>query len=119
MDQPKVSLKMISTFIYRESFKDVTQRLERSVLKSETCECPQTDVVVSSDDKDVLNPSAFNQNVASNSVILFAWIAAMFAVAALFLFAVMKRRRRNSFVLAARDDYESEFDRDVNSIEVM
>lgn len=119
MDQPRVSLKMITTFIYRESFKDVTQRLERSILKSETCECPQTGVVVSSDDKDVLNPSALNQNVASNSVILFAWVAAMFAVAALFLYAVMKRRRRNSFVLAARDDYESEFDRDVNSIEVM
>jgi len=130
MDQPQISLRMISTFIYNESFDDSKQQLPLSLTNRDhsTCDCQQQqsskDLPISQPydvgKDDLSSPMSSNKAaVASNSVILFAWIAALFAVTVLFLYALMKRRHKNRFVLAsAVDEDETELHR-TNSIEVM
>ena len=123
MDQPKASLKMLSTFLYGLSFDDSPQRLQRSVAENEACECPQdagseytNDANHTSEGKRVIDPS-WNQTAASNSVIVFAWVAALVVVIALVFYVLMKRRHRDRFILASTLD-EDEYDRDASSIEV-
>jgi carboxypeptidase D len=129
MDQPQVSLQMMSTFVYNKSFDDSKQLLPLSLANSDdkTCDCQQQqfdtdlpilDSTVSGKDSPS-NPMTSDQNAAaSNSVILFAWIAALLAVTALFFYAVMKRRHKNIFILAATVD-EEENGHIVNNIEVI
>jgi hypothetical protein len=130
MDQPQISLRMISTFIYNESFDDSKQQLPLSLTNRDdsACDCQQQqsskDLPLSQPydvgKGDLNSPMVSNKAAsASNSVILFAWIAALFAVTALFFYALMKRRRKNRFVLASAIDEDETELHHTNSIEVM
>jgi carboxypeptidase D len=135
MDQPSVSLNMMNTFMYRKSFLDVEQGLNRAE-SIDACECPTAkcnydnnggnatplpNSMNNDPQQDTSAPNYQNDNMVraaplaagsesngAGNVIGMAWLAALVASLALVGYAL--RRRSNSRGLMVPSDADEEYD---------